>query len=120
VRGDAKIGASAQIPGTPIMFISELSRRQVLAPTRVYLRRMALIAAAIVLVGALGAWWASRRITTPLHRLTTAAAAIASGDLAQQVDVPGTDELGRLGRGEAVARRPRSPGCRAHSRPARQ
>jgi signal transduction histidine kinase len=98
VRGDAKIGASARIPGTPIMFVSELSRRQVLAPTRVYLRRMSLIAVVIVLIGAFGAWWVSRRLTTPLRRLTTAAAAIASGDLAQRVDVPGTDELGRLGR----------------------
>ena len=97
-RGDAKIGAAARIPGTPIMFISELSRRQVLAPTRVYLRRMSLIAAVIVLVGALGAWWVSRRITKPLRHLTTAAAAIASGELAQHVDIPGTDELGRLGR----------------------
>jgi signal transduction histidine kinase len=97
-RGDTKIGAAARIPGTPIMFISELSRRQVLAPTWAYLRRMSLIAAVIVLIGALGAWWVSRRITTPLRRLTTAAAAIASGDLGQQVDVPGTDELGRLGR----------------------
>ena len=97
-RGDSKIGAAARIPGTPIMFISELSRRTVLAPTRVYLQRMSLIAAAIVLAGALGAWFVSRRITNPLRRLTTAAAAIASGDLGQQVDVPGTDELGRLGR----------------------
>ena len=98
VRGDAKIGAAARIPGTPIMFISELSRRHVLAPTRVYLRRMSLIAAVIVLIGALGAWWVSRGITNPLRRFTTAAAAIASGDLGQQVDVPGTDELARLGR----------------------
>jgi len=98
VRGDAKIGAAARIPGTPIMFISEVSRRQVFAPSRVYLRRMSLIAVVIVLIGALGAWWVSRRITNPLRRLTTAAAAIASGDLGQHVDVPGTDELGRLGR----------------------
>jgi len=97
-RGDAKIGAAARIPGTPIMFISEVSRRQVFAPSRVYLRRMSLIAVVIVLIGALGAWWVSRRITNPLRHLTTAAAAIASGELAQHVDIPGTDELGRLGR----------------------
>jgi len=97
VRGDAKIGAAARIPGTPIMFISELSRRQVLAPSRGYLRRMAAIAALIVLVGTLGAWWVSRSITDPLRHLTIAAASIASGDLAQRVDVPGNDELGRLG-----------------------
>jgi len=96
-RGGTKFGLAAPIPGTPWMFMTELSRQQLLAPSLAYLRRMALIAAAIVLVGALGAWWVSRRITTPLHRLTTAAAAIASGDLAQRVDVPGTDEMARLG-----------------------
>jgi signal transduction histidine kinase len=94
---EPKIGAALQVPGTPWMFISELSRTRVFAPSQVYLRRMSLIAAAIVLVGALGAWWVSRRITDPLRHLTTAAAAIASGDLAQRVAVPGTDELGRLG-----------------------
>ena len=98
VRGEPKIGASAHIPGTPWMFLSELSRPEILAPSWIYLRRMSLIAAAIVLVGAFGAWWVSRSITNPLHRLTTAAAAIASGDLGQRVDVPGSDELGRLGR----------------------
>jgi two-component system sensor kinase len=94
---EPKIGAALQIPGTPWMFISELSRSRVFTPSQVYLRRMSLIAAAIVLVGALGAWWVSHRITSPLNRLTTAAAAIAAGDLGQRVDVPGTDELGRLG-----------------------
>ena len=96
-REEAKIGAVSAIPGTPWMFISELSRQQVLAPSQEYLGRMSLIAAVIVLVGALGARSVSRRITTPLNRLTTAAAAIAGGDLGQRVDVPGTDELGRLG-----------------------
>lgn len=37
------------------------------------------------------------RITLPLTRLTSAANAIASGDLQQTVDVPGGDELGTLG-----------------------
>jgi len=97
-RDGTKIGAAAPIPGTPWMFFSELSQQHVLAPSLGYLRRMSLIAAVIVLVGALGAWWVSRRITDPLRHLTTAAAAIASGDLAQRVDVPGTDELGHLGR----------------------
>jgi len=97
-RGETKFGLAAPIAGTPWMFVTELSRRQVLAPSLVYLRRMAVIAAAVVLVGAFGAWWVSRRITTPLNRLTTAAAAIAGGDLGQRVDVPGTDELGHLGR----------------------
>lgn len=96
-RDGARIAAISTIPGTPWMFISELSRKQVLAPSQAYLRRMSVIAALIVLVGAFGAWWVSRRITDPLNHLTTAAAAISSGDLAQRVNVPGDDELGRLG-----------------------
>ena len=96
-RGEAKFGLAGPIAGTPAMFLVEVSRDHLLAPSLAYLRRMALIAAAIVFVGALGAWWVSRRLTTPLNRLTTAAAAIAGGDLAQRVDVSGTDELGRLG-----------------------
>jgi len=80
------------------MFVVELSRRQVLAPSLVYLRSMALIAVAIVLVGAFGAWSVSRRITDPLRHLTTAAAAIASGDLAQRVAVPGNGRAGPAGR----------------------
>ena len=96
-RDVPSFGLAAPIPGTPWMFVSEVSRHQVLAPSMAYLRRMSVIAAVIVLVGALGAWWVSRRITKPLRQLTTAAAAIASGDLAQRVEVPGSDELGRLG-----------------------
>jgi two-component system sensor kinase len=96
-RGEAKFGIAGSVAGTPWMFMVELSRERLLAPSLVYLRRMSVIASMIVLVGAFGAWWVSRRITDPLNQLSTAAAAIASGDLAQRVDVPGDDELGRLG-----------------------
>src|SRR5882672_3823213 len=96
-RGEPKFGVAGSIPGTPWKFLVELSQQQLRAPSLAYLRRMSVIAAVIVLVGAFGAWWVSRRITDPLNHLTTAAAAIASGDLAQRVDVPGDDELGRLG-----------------------
>ncbi len=56
------------------------------------------IAALIVLVGALAAWWGSRRMTTPLVGVTHAAEAIASGDLEQRVPAGADDELGRLAR----------------------
>ncbi|HEV8401051.1 MAG TPA: PAS domain S-box protein [Gemmatimonadales bacterium] len=96
-RGEAKVGIAGTVAGTPWMFMVELSREQLLAPSLVYLRSMSLIAVLIVVVGAIGAWWVSRRITDPLRHLTTAAAAIAGGDLEQRVNVLGTDELGRLG-----------------------
>lgn len=40
----------------------------------------------------------AQRLTRPLHRLTVATKAIAAGDLSQQMDVSGQDELADLGR----------------------
>jgi signal transduction histidine kinase len=54
-------------------------------------------AIALVLSGAV-ALLLSRAITRPLHRLTSAAGAIAQGQLDQQVPVRSRDELGRLSR----------------------
>ena len=65
---------------------------------RGYLLSMAPIAALIILVGVVAAWWGSRRLTTPLVGVTHAAEAIASGDLEQRVPAGGNDELGRLAR----------------------
>jgi len=59
---------------------------------------MAPIAALIVILGALVAWWGSRRLTKPLVQVTRAAEAITTGDLEQRVNVQRDDELGRLAR----------------------
>jgi len=97
-RGETKRGIAKAVLGTPWMVVAELPSRVILAPARGYLLSMAPIAALIVLVGALAAWWGSRRITTPLVGVTHAAEAIASGDLEQRVPAGGDDELGRLAR----------------------
>lgn len=97
-RGEDKVGAAARIRGTPWMIIAELPRRAVLTPARTYQRRMAVIAAIVSVIGALGAWWVSRRMTLPLREVTTAAEAIAAGDLTQRVHVDREDEFGRLAR----------------------
>jgi signal transduction histidine kinase len=41
-------------------------------------------------------WWLSRRITRPVHQLTTAAEAVAAGHFDSTVQVNSHDELGRL------------------------
>lgn len=97
-RGETKRASAAPVPGSPWMVIVEVPSPTILAPARAYLRRMAPIAAVVVLIGALGAWWGSRRITTPLREVTRASEAIAAGDLDRRVQVDRTDELGRLGR----------------------
>ncbi len=97
-RGEMKRAAAAPVPGTPWMVVAELPSRIIAAPARSYILTMAPIAALIVLVGALAAWWGSRRLTSPLIGVTKAAEAIASGDLEQRVPQGRDDELGRLAR----------------------
>jgi signal transduction histidine kinase len=96
--GEMKRAAAAPVPGTPWMVVAEMPSRLVIAPARAYLLNMAPIAALIVIVGALAAWWGSRRLTAPLVGVTRAAEAIASGDLEQRVPAGADDELGRLAR----------------------
>ncbi len=95
-RAEAKRAAATVIPGTPWSVIAELPSRRILAPARAYLVTMAPIAAVIVLIGAMIAWWGSHRLTKPLREVTMAAEAIAGGNLDQRVGVRRGDELGRL------------------------
>jgi len=97
-RRDAvgRLGAATPIAGTPWLVIVELERGRVLAPAQTYLRRMAVVALIVVLLGAAGAWAVSRGITTPLRRLTEAAETVAAGGPAPRVPVGRPDELGRL------------------------
>ncbi|MCU1400014.1 MAG: hypothetical protein JWN62_3123 [Acidimicrobiales bacterium] len=50
----------------------------------------------LFVLGTAAAWFLARRLTRPLRRLTTAADALASGDLTHRVDVTGDDEIGVL------------------------
>ena len=95
-RGEAKRAIAMAVPGTPWMVATELPTRLIVAPAQAYLLNMAPIAALIVILGTLIAWWGSRRLTAPLVGVTRAAEAIASGDLAQRVQPGRDDELGRL------------------------
>ena len=95
-RGEAKRVIAMAVPGTPWMVATELPTRLIVAPAQAYLLNMAPIAALIVILGTLIAWWGSRRLTAPLVGVTRAAEAIASGDLAQRVPPGRDDELGRL------------------------
>ncbi|MDO8472635.1 MAG: ATP-binding protein [Dehalococcoidia bacterium] len=59
-----------------------------------------------LLLGGLGAillafaftFWLSRRMSAPVHALTTAAGRLGQGDFSQRVDVRGDDEIAELGR----------------------
>jgi signal transduction histidine kinase len=85
------------IAGSPIMLALELPMRSVYAASTATAMRISLVGALMALLGILAAWVLSRRITSPLVRLTSAAEAIARGDYDVRVPVSSDDELGRLG-----------------------
>jgi hypothetical protein len=59
-RREPRLGMGAAIHGTPWALVVDLPRRQVFAPADAYARRMAIVAAVVVLVAGLGAFWRSR------------------------------------------------------------
>jgi len=97
-RTETKRAVGRAVAGVPWSVVAELPSYRILAPARAYLVMMVPIAALIVLIGAVVAWWGSRRMTTPLREITTAAEALARGDLHQHVRATRTDELGSLAR----------------------
>ncbi len=98
VEGKGRLGASALIGGTPWAVWVEFPRDEVVAPARAFLGRMLVFALGFVIAAALLAWLLSTHITIPLHDLTQAAEAIASGQYVERGAVgQRRDEIGRLG-----------------------
>src|SRR5262249_30704495 len=54
------------------------------------------VGAAGVLLGLLLAWWATARITRPVHVLATAAGEVSAGNWNTRVDIQSNDEFGEL------------------------
>jgi PAS domain S-box-containing protein len=92
------IGALTDIRGTPWALWVEFPQAVVLAPARAFIERMVLVALGFVVLSAVGIRMLSARITTPLHELSLASEAIASGDYSSRVTSRRRDELGRLSR----------------------
>ena len=92
----ARLAAASQVPGAPWVVQIELSHGSVLAPAHQFLRRIAGIAVAVLILGFIAVWLLVRRITIPLRDLTETSEAFSRGDYAARVVVPRHDELGRL------------------------
>src|SRR5262249_52568511 len=72
------------------------SSAEMLSLTR-FIRRLGLaVGAAGVLLGLLLAWWATARITRPVHGLAEAAGEVAAGNWSTHVEVQSPDEIGEL------------------------
>lgn len=67
-----------------------------LAPAHTFLGEIMLAAAALVLMGGLGALILGRQVTDPLRDVTIAAEGIAAGDYSRRVNTTRKDEIGML------------------------
>ena len=87
---------ASPIPMTPWIIAIEMPRAVVLRPARRFLWRSIAIATAVLLIGAAIGWLTTRRITTPLRKVTEAAEAVADSRPHVQVTIDREDEIGRL------------------------
>jgi signal transduction histidine kinase len=84
--------------GTPWLMEVDFPRPAVLSGLRTFLRRLGVVAAAVLILGTLSGWIASRHITRPLQRVTEAAECVAQGDFSKPLADDAQDEIGRLAR----------------------
>ena len=97
-RGRLYMGSAAFVPGTPWLLIVRTPWAAVLVPAERYLRRAALIAVLVVLLGSLGAVLVGRTLGKPIREITEVTEQIASGDEARRADERTPGEVGRLAR----------------------
>ncbi len=93
-----QLASSASVAGTPWVALLEFPSAPILEGTRRVTQNLAMIWAALLVIGGVGAWGMTLLITRPLERLATGADAIARGDYSLRVDSSRGDELGALGR----------------------
>jgi signal transduction histidine kinase len=91
------LGAKAIVPMTPWTVQIAMPRAEVLASPLAFLRRMSIIAAFTLVIGAFLAWLISREVTDPLAELTAATHDLSVGEYGRRVLIQRGDELGQLG-----------------------
>jgi len=87
---------SAPIASTPWSVAIEFPQAVVLEPSQRFVARSIAIAALVMLVAIAVVWVTTRRITTPLRRVTEGAEAVAESRPHVRLEVDRQDEIGRL------------------------
>lgn len=95
-EGGALIATARSIQGVPWIVLVEFPEARVLAPAAAFLRDSLLIGAAILALGLIVAWWASRQLTGPLVHLTRTAEELAGRGSSSRGGEPEGDEIARL------------------------
>ncbi|MDE3074992.1 MAG: diguanylate cyclase, partial [Chloroflexota bacterium] len=98
--GDPVLEAYVRVPNRefPWGVIVTQPEAPIVAPVRAVTWRIVEIVLIVVLLAAAAGAFLTTAILRPLRRLEAASEALASGDLGARVDLPGSDEIGRLGR----------------------
>ena len=96
-EGVKVVGATAQVPGTEWVVITELSQLEATAVSRLTLLLLAgeMLVATVVVMGVTTRFM-ERLIFQPLERLQSGAERIGRGDLSHRIDVDRQDEVGRV------------------------
>ena len=95
-NGGSMIAAARAIRTAPWAVLVEFPLAIVLTPAATFLRYSLLIGAGILGLGLILAWWASRRVTEPLVRLTRTAEELAGRGPTPLGGEPAGDEIARL------------------------
>lgn len=94
--GEPLLASMRGIPNSSWMVLIEMPSAVFLQPAHIFLRRMIIIGAVLVLLGGLGGWLMSRNITRSIAHLTAGASAVAQGHYDSPVRIDRKDELGQL------------------------
>jgi signal transduction histidine kinase len=93
------VWATVAVAGTPWVVWIAQETAAALQPATSLVKELTLLAIIVVLLGALAAWWAIRRLTAPLDEMARASESLARGNYERRIaraDAP--DEMGRLAR----------------------
>ncbi len=96
VMGMSVVAAMVQIPGVDWSVIIKQPVAEAFAPIYAALLRMGLLLAAGTVLAAAFAWYLSRRLIGPIHVLEDGVARIGAGQFDHRIDLPRSDEFGRL------------------------
>ena len=96
IMGKSVMAAMVQIPGVDWSVVVKQPVAEAYAPIYAALWRLALLLLAGTGVAASFAWYLSRRLVGPIHVLEDGVARIGAGQFDHRIDLPRSDEFGRL------------------------
>ncbi|WP_206044689.1 sensor histidine kinase [Gemmatimonas groenlandica] len=90
--GQRLMGHQSPVRGTPWRMVFVVSEASVQKPAMAFLRQMIVVAVLLLLIGTIGAWLVSRRVTRPLMSLADGALTIARGDFTPRAHANGNED----------------------------